>query len=156
MEQSTEKSKKTYHPKFVRDVVCPICFKPAEYPCIHEPHTDRYGRKLRCYYAWCEKCQIGASVTQFAHDGKWVINAYQQFKGPIGMLKAEGGLVKVNELPDPEAAVVIGPGGDYDHQIVIETVDLVRLAANCLKQITAASNKLLGIIKKKNEESPGH
>ncbi len=100
----------------VKDVVCPECFRPCEWPKVQPSVTDRYGRTTRIYYAWCFRCCEGFIVDQFERDDRWAIRAYRKYRLQNKVPVLTGDWVVLNDLPEP-APVVLGPGGDFDRHI---------------------------------------
>ena len=140
----------------VKDVVCPNCFHELPFPEIVSQGTDRYGRELRTYFAWCFNCDIGCEVIQFAKDtptGKrWAIHKYQHYKlvGQANCCIPTGQWKILNELPEPAPAVT-GPGGDYDKHFEPETIELVKTMLTALKSATQTIENLLKIVSRNSK-----
>jgi len=96
------------------DAMCPKCFRPVAAKIFDEP--DRYGRKIRKYLGFCEKCNAGCEVIQFLREGRWLIHRYQLYPYAGAMCYGTGVWFQLNEMPEP-APIVIGPGGEFDKQV---------------------------------------
>jgi len=136
--------------KTVKAVICPKCFKSLPGSSIIGPKIDRYDRMVRIYFGWCIHCRVGCEVVQFYKDQLWHINKYRLY-GVVAKqvhCKPIGEWTTVNQLPQP-AAVVTGPGGQYDKQIDLNTAyfNLLRALQNALKSTTVILEQLLKTIK---------
>ncbi len=136
----------------VKDIVCPKCFKPLQYPKVKFKCTDRYGRVTRACFGWCFECKLGFEVIQFAKEDRWFIHKYQVYT-PFGpTCQPTGKWTVIDELPEP-AAVVVGPGGDFDKQIDLAKINLDILATlhKTLKAVTQTVGRLLKALRVKHE-----
>lgn len=123
----------------VKDAVCAKCFRHIQYPQIVSKGTDRYGRTIRTYFGWCFGCHIGCEVIQFERDGRWVIHKYQNYAVKDGShSQLSNKWTVLNELPE-SAAVVLGPGGDYDKQINPEDISFKPILKNILAALKATT-----------------
>ncbi len=102
----------------VAGLVCPQCFKSlaGSEAIAVSTEDDRYGRRLRRYFAFCVGCNKRFEVVQLEREGRWFIHKYQSYTTVEGRAMPAGDWVQLNGLPEP-APVVTGPGGDYDKQI---------------------------------------
>ncbi len=105
------------------DIVCPQCGVQLGWFRPWLIDSDRYGREIRKYYGWCGNCDTGYVVIQFKEKyDRWIIHKYCyaiDVSDGTGVLPSTQWQT-VNELPDPKAAVMLGPGGDYDKPVSIE------------------------------------
>lgn len=125
-------------------VVCPHCFEPITSYTMYGVLEDRYGRITRNYFGWCDKCQTGYEVCQFDRDNKWHIHKFRYYAS----IQATGRNLPqqwrlVEQLPDA-AAVVTGPGGDFDRPTEIK----VKQCHKCqLKsELKETTNKLCQVL----------
>lgn len=89
-------------------VVCPVCFKPITRFNLYGPDEDGFGRTLRSYIGYCDRCRDGFEVVQFAAFGVWPMAAYHLDRRDWVTCQD---LPKIT--PKPVAPVITGPGGDY-------------------------------------------
>ena len=130
-----------------KDVVCPKCFKPLpklSYT-LFPIKKDRHERKLRTYFCWCNECKIGSETIQFERDGRWVIHKYQIYGVSIKQLycTTTGKWIVLNELPEL-APVIVGPGGNYDKQII---PDVTAILKNLQSIFETASQTIKNLLK---------
>ncbi len=141
LESHLKENPKSKRPRHVKDVVCPVCYKPVDFPTMGVPVAYRYNKNIRRYFCWCEQCHAGYEVYQFERDGRWVIHKYQ-----IHQTRAAGQAVTLNELP--EAPVVLtGPGGVYDIEIDPNNGDLMPAIETMWAAFKAAQNTVECLLK---------
>ena len=101
---------------YIPGVVCPDCDRPVYGLSLLGTETDRYGRTIRRYLAWCCRCKVGSEVEQFLMNNKWYVHRCRHWADRNGRPVTIDGWTVLNDLPEP-APIVIGPGGQYDQAI---------------------------------------
>jgi len=132
-----------------KEFVCPECFISIWGTGVITEIPDPYGRVMRRYFGYCEKCGFGWEVVQFKRDGRWLINKYHAVSRCDGLPFASGCWEILNILPEP-AAVVTGPGGDYIKPMEIKTTDVIRRCIDTCRTLANVFTDLLKI-QEKNE-----
>lgn len=117
-------------------IICPECFKELKEYSVISNKVDRYGRELRTYYGWCISCELGSEVVQFRQNNKWHIHKHRYYAVTIETDKPlpSREWQIVNELPEP-APVVIGPGGNYDKQINLDSTVSLKSVHQILRRL---------------------
>ena len=132
------------------DVVCPECGRPIPLSTIMWCGTDRYNRTTRRYLGGCLSCLRRYAVIEFLQDGKWLIHKYRYYEVPATK-KPPGDWIILNELPEAPP-VVIGPGGEYDKQIELEGVEILKSLQNTLKKTCELLRQMFVIHTGENNE----
>ncbi len=131
--QQTKINKQLNEPGMVPQAVCPTCYRHLKYPRVESP-TVSDGCIRRLYYGWCFECEKGFLTVQFKRGGSWIIEKYK-----TGVLSAESDRVELDStwvrVIDPPAAVMTGPGGDYQKEYSPEAVNIVEQIGDYLDHI---------------------
>ncbi|MCE5184553.1 MAG: hypothetical protein LLF76_00310 [Planctomycetaceae bacterium] len=109
--------------KLTEGIVCPHCCKPTRYFLLFGPAPDEYGRTIRSYIGYCDRCHSEFEVTQFQVGQLW----------PMHRCRLDGQEWKVIQpLPEPPL-VQTGPGGDFSRAYSTEQLEaIVEKATKCL------------------------
>jgi len=118
-----------------KDVICPECCRVVTGAAIMPVKDDRYRRKTRSYFGHCMNCQSSFEVIQYYHAGKelWAMHMVRYYVKSGGGKNVGMPWEIIEALPKPEAAVVVGPGGEYDQEVHIEPGDFMERAARILE-----------------------
>jgi len=96
----------------VPEVVCPACGRLLIRPKVLPTRwLYRYKVLMRSYFGWCFDCDKGCEVMQFRDDNKWKIYKWRPYL-LVNDKPVHGRWAVKNQMP--VAAVIVGPGGDYD------------------------------------------
>jgi len=159
MVQNTDPNQATHAQDLTVDgCVCPQCFKPLKAPVVTDGGGDRYGRHVRSYAGMCFECRQACRVVQFERDGKWLIHSYLPHRYESGKFVGIGDWIVVNPLPEP-AAVVFGPGGDYDKTPDLSgdlAISIIHTLSTISRTTTNAIGELLKAIEKLQHNEPNN
>lgn len=125
------------------DVVCPECGRPIPLSTILWCGTDRYNKTTRRWLGGCLGCLRRYVVIEFLQDGKWLIHKYRYYEVSAAK-KPPGDWIILNELPEAPL-VVVGPGSEYDTQIELEHVEVLKSLQNTLGKTVELLRQLLSL-----------
>jgi len=125
------------------DVACPECGRPIPLSTIMWNGTDRYNRTTRSWLGGCLDCLRRYVVVEFLQDGKWLIHKYRYYEVPATK-KPPGDWIILNDLPEAPP-IVVGPGGEYDKQIELDHVGVLKLLQKTLAKTGELLKQLLDL-----------
>jgi len=113
--------------KLDKYMICPIDFTQVTSAVVWNVPDD-YGRRLRSYICHCNLCDSDFEVQQFAEGDRWKIHKFRQYIKmlPDCLLARPLGWKEIQSLPMPDAAVVTGPGGDFQKSSCVDKRQLLK------------------------------
>ena len=142
--------------------VCPQCFKQADKATsMGREKIDRYKIKRRTYFCHCLDCNLSSEVVQYNKEGKWYIQKSRTWQPlPVTPPTYDPQWWDMHEQPPiPLAALITGPGGDFNKHHCLEyqakdkelaqLKNLFRNTFNIMHAATQTMGNLFAMLNKK-------